>query len=319
MTGDCDDDVVLQWCGDVPTVGSCVAGVTPCEDGVVCDEDNDTCVECVSDDNCTGDAPYCHANQCVECRDNGDCPEDGDPCNGTEVCSSGTCGSTGDPCPGQICIPNVVPSSQPASALPPDYICQDCVSDDNCTDELYCNGAEYCSNGTCYSEGDPCIEQGSSLPAAYGPICDEANDACVECVSDDNCTDEAKPFCNENNACVECLSDGNCDDGVFCNGTETCDNGTCMPFEGDVCQGELCNEEIDQCVGCLDDRDCEGDNNTPRCGESFQCVQCLDALDCAEEELCNEEGTCVTAVCELKIKPNKIRINKMFRPIGTQV
>jgi len=44
-------------------------------------------------------------------------------------------------------------------------------------------------------------------------------------------------------------------------------------------------------------------------------VECVDALDCAEEEVCNEQGTCVTAECELNINPKKIRINKMFRPI----
>ena len=192
------------------------------------------------------------------------------------------------------------------------------MSDDNCTDGLFCTGFETCDNGTCVSSGDPCqLEEPASLPADLaGPVCDEANDTCVECLTDDNCTEEAEPFCDDNNECVECLSDDNCTDDVFCNGPETCDNGTCMPFEGDVCErGELCNEEIDQCVGCLDDGDCEGDNNTPRCGESFQCVECVDALDCAEEEVCNEQGTCVTAECELNIKPKTIRINKMFRPI----
>jgi hypothetical protein len=212
-------------------------------------------------------------------------------------------------------VPREVPVSEPAALLPPDYICTDCVSDDNCTDGLFCSGVETCQDGTCVSSGDPCLDTLNALPAAYGPICDEASDNCVECVTDDNCT-EAEPFCNDTNECVECLVNDQCGDGLFCNGFETCDNGTCMPFEGDVCErGEICNEEIDQCVGCLDDGDCEGDNNTPRCGESFQCVECVDALDCAEEEVCNEEGACVTAECELKIRPKTIRINKMFRPI----
>lgn len=56
-----------------------------------------------------------------------------------------------------------------------------CETDEDCDDGAFCNGSEECDNGTCSSPGDPCV--GDDL------LCDEGNDVCVECLSDDNCTD----------------------------------------------------------------------------------------------------------------------------------
>ncbi|MCH8253491.1 MAG: hypothetical protein IID36_13675, partial [Planctomycetes bacterium] len=36
-----------------------------------------------------------------------------------------------------------------------------------------------------------------------------------------------------------CANDGNCDDGLFCNGIETCNAGTCLPGD-DPCPGQEC-------------------------------------------------------------------------------
>ena len=69
---------------------------------------------------------------------------------------------------------------------------------------------------------------------------------------------------------AECLGHSDCDDVTFCNGVETCDNGTCVsgPFP---CQsGELCDEVNDLCGECLSNSDCS---------DGYECV----------------EGVCVTA------------------------
>jgi Cys-rich repeat protein len=62
-----------------------------------------------------------------------------------------------------------------------------CDNDSDCDDGLYCTGVETCDNGTCIATGDPC-DNGT-------PLCDEDNDICVECLSDDNCTEGQ--FCDE--------------------------------------------------------------------------------------------------------------------------
>ena len=62
-----------------------------------------------------------------------------------------------------------------------------CETDNECDDGLFCTGVETCDNGTCVATGDPCGE-GS-------PVCDEDNGTCVECLTDDNCTEGQ--FCDE--------------------------------------------------------------------------------------------------------------------------
>jgi len=70
---DCDDNL---FCNGVETcdigAGACVGGINPCP-GQLCDESNDTCVDCLVD---------------------GDC-DDGDPCTEPEVCVSGNCVPSG--------------------------------------------------------------------------------------------------------------------------------------------------------------------------------------------------------------------------------
>ncbi len=63
----------------------------------------------------------------------------------------------------------------------------ECETDNECDDGLYCTGVETCDNGTCVATGDPCGDG--------TPLCDEDNDVCVECLSDDNCTEGQ--FCDE--------------------------------------------------------------------------------------------------------------------------
>ncbi|MEE8522991.1 MAG: hypothetical protein V3T72_03585 [Thermoanaerobaculia bacterium] len=101
-----------------------------------------------------------------------------------------------------------------------------CTSNDDCTDGLFCNGAETCVAGSCQA-GTP-VDCDDSV-ACTVDSCDEAGDTC------DNVPD-----------------DGACDDGLFCNGAETCDPVLgCQPGS-DPCPGGTCDEVNDVCVGCGD-------------------------------------------------------------------
>lgn len=328
---DCADDGLYCNGDEVCDAGECASTGDPCAfvpdsvpaivSGQVCDEESDTCVECLDDGDCSG-ADVCVNKFCVECGDDGDCIDDGDPCNGNEVCSQNQCVSEGNPCqPGEICVP-AAPAAAPPAVLPPPppppYSCVECDNDTQCDDGRFCTGYEQCLSNTCVSMGDPCLVDPSSMPMGRiaGPVCDEANDTCVECLTDDNCTDNATPFC-VSNVCVECRNSADCDNGLFCDGAEYCeDDGACYDGEppcDDNGTMALCNEELDQCAECLDEGDCLGDNSTPLC-DGVMCVQCLTDTDCDNGTVCRE-AECTADLCELMIKPRKVRLGRKFRPI----
>jgi len=119
-----------------------------------------------------------------------------------------------------------------------------CSTNEECDDGLYCNGAEFCLDLVCYDGIPPCTEA--------APVCDEANDRCVEC-----------------------LEDSHCNDLVFCNGEETCDTGNATCLAGaDPCPGQRCDEEL-LCISCDADDDCDGVCNpagfAPDCSGSDNC------------------------------------------------
>ena len=135
-----------------------------------------------------------------------------------------------------------------------------CVDDPDCDDGVFCNGSETCVDGTCQPGTDPCP----------GQMCDEANDACADC-----------------------LIDPDCDDGLFCNGDETCIDGTCQPGT-DPCPPPLtCDEDTNTCLGCIIDEDCDDgvDCTIDSCIDS-SCQNTTDDTFCDDGSYCNGEETC---------------------------
>ena len=71
-------------------------------------------------------------------------------------------------------------------------------------------------------------------------------------------------MCDEaDDACVDCLGDGDCDDGLFCNGAEVCDvSGSCQPGtppvldDGVDCTEDSCDEANDTVLHSPDDAIC---------------------------------------------------------------
>lgn len=205
-------------------------------------------------------------------------------------------------------------------------ICEDslnCDDGDPCTDDL-------CDNGVCNHtpselcqppvscDPRPCQSvSGTSGTCVYtdladGTSCDDGN----ACTADDQCA---------NGACSGIPV--TCDDGLFCNGTETCDTALgCRPGvpvdcnDGVDCTADLCNEDTDSCdntpndglcddglfcngaetcdavLGCLPGADpCE----SGFCSESLDaCVDCLGNADCDDgndctDDVCDASGSCV--------------------------
>ena len=61
-----------------------------------------------------------------------------------------------------------------------------------------------------------------------------------------------------------CQADSECDDGLFCNGVETCIEGSCVAGSSPCIEGQFCDEDNDQCVECLDNLDCS---------EGYECAE----------------------------------------------
>lgn len=200
------------------TAGGCIDD-SDCDDGAYCNG-AETCVGGVCQPgggvNCD-DGVSCTSDSCNEATDSCDnTPQDGlctdqDFCTGVETCDAVLgCQSGSDPCPGQLCDSE-------------NEVCVDCLVDADCDDAAYCNGAETCVAGSC--------QPGTAI-------------SCDDGVS---CTDDS---CNEGtDSCDNVANNGNCDDGLYCNGSETCDAVLDCVVGTDPCPGQTCNEATDQCEG----------------------------------------------------------------------
>ena len=235
-------------------------------------------------------------NECQECNAavsmtewsnklDGTACDDGLFCNGADTCASGSCVQhAGDPCDCDF----------------PDSDCTDCCNEaqDNCTgnepsgspcdDGLYCNGTDTCnSSGSCSNHtGDPCN-------------CDLPDSNCTDCCNEaqDNCTGNEP-------------SGSPCDDGLYCNGTDTCNgSGSCSNHTGDPCVGgeecnDCCNEGSDNCYdplgsACGDPSDTDCDN-PDTCDGAGTCqpnhepngTGCDDGFFCTATDECDGAGTC---------------------------
>lgn len=108
---------------------------------------------------------------------------------------------------------------------------EDC--DDECEDDVFCNGEEECADGECAAGTPPCNEN---------QRCDEEGEKCV-------------------NLCDE---DADCNDPDSCNGVESCnlDLGECQAGTPVACaEGEACDESLDACAPAPSDDDDDGDDD----------------------------------------------------------
>lgn len=282
----CDDGVSCtgaETCDE--QANSCGAGVPTCGSGELCDPIADvcglTCDGCAIDGVCYPDGTANPRNECEVCsvdrdpfafvsKKDGTSCNDGTFCNGEDVCQAG------------ICVSGTV---------------------EPCDDGVDCNGQEVCN------EGSNTCSPGVSTCAA-GTACDlvtsQCTITCAGCVVDDICYATGSP--NPQNSCEICdvnrsktsfssLADGvACDNGVFCDGTDTCQAGVCAALgqnpsdDGVACNGtEICFEATDRCG-----------SGTPTCGAGTSCAPTTDTceLTCA--------GCLVGGVCYANGSPNPL-------------
>lgn len=301
----CDDGLFCTN-SDVCGGGMCLGSGDPCVAPLLCSEDLDACVECLSgadcvDGNlCTDDV--CNAVGACENPNNTVACDDGVFCTAVDTCSGGLCVGNGDTCPGAVCDE---PNSRCVECLA-DGDCDDaniCTDDscngnfcDNipnsllCDDGLFCTLTDTCVAGECVGTSDPCLSPF---------ICSEILDACVEC--------ESNAHCNDGNPCTTdvcsinvCFNIANvipCDDGLFCTINDTCSGGACVGTP-DTCPGLLCDESNARCVECFTVADCSDDQvgcTVDACVDS-NCIYPPDDMLCDDGLFCNGPEFCHTAL-----------------------
>jgi hypothetical protein len=179
-------------------------------------------------------------------------------------------------------------------------------------------GESHGSDGPEEGECEECV--------SLGLTCDDDGYPCVECLSDQDCTDgnddPARPRCDkELRRCVGCSEQEHCPRGFTCDrvirscvvgcATDTtspsCDNNflfcdedrsvCAVCFDNDHCQhslaGQYCVASGTRCVECERNDDCYDDDQV--CDPtSFRCVECASYRDCAQGKLCDPRShTCV--------------------------
>lgn len=77
------------------------------------------------------------------------------------------------------------------------------------------------ANGSGGDDGGGIACSESTACSAPTPVCDTTNGSCVECVVAADCTDPAKPFCDQH-ACRGCSVDADCPTSNVCLGDGTC-------------------------------------------------------------------------------------------------
>ena len=303
----CLDDGSFCTGAETCQSGACVSAGDPCAANVG-DADTDCSESCDEGaDSCTAADP--DASSC----------DDSMFCNGTETCTTGVCGSSsGDPCAAFLgdsdldCSESCDEGTDTCTATDPDG--SSCLDDG-----LHCTGPETCQAGTCQSAGDPCAALVGDADTDCSESCNEAADDCsandpngsscddgLFCTGSNTCTagscetgtdpcaanvgdDDANcaESCNESaDACTANDPTGStCNDGTFCNGTETCNAGTCGSSTGDPCVSNVGDG----------DADC-----SEACNEAGQDCSANDPNDSACEDdgaFCTGVETCQAGIC----------------------
>lgn len=305
---DCDDGLFCT--GQETCEGTCRQGTFPCGGLTpLCNEKLDTCVECLTPEDCPDDGNPCTTRTCSPggvCKvvNNTDPCSDNDECTMADTCNNGTC--VGVPrvcndnseCTTDTCNPTT-PGGCIFTPFPVGTPCGD-PSDTECTDPDTCNAAGQCAPNNAQSQ-TPCTPDDNEC----------TRDVCVAGA----CVHPNVPN-NPPTACGSPVDD-------TCTNPDRCVNGVCQPFnepDGTPCETDNNVCTTDACVGGV----CAHTPVTPgtACGDpSFGECDGADTCDvngicqpnhAADDTPCAPDGNeCTDDVCRSGICAHP------FSPMGT--
>ncbi len=294
------------------------AGISPIAQATVTITNPEPC-----DGGCP-DGQFCdeQTNTCVECLENADC-DDGLFCNGEETCSSGACQTGTSPCTeSQECDEDADECINPA----------ECEADADCDDGLFCNGEETCVDGECQAGTAPCTAEQK---------CDEDADECVTptesliIITPENPgVGESTSFSPQTSAkgsnvfyywvlstgrysyeesfSSQFASQGEYTITLTLYNTSTWEvidteerSFTVGEQQEDACgntcaEDEYCDKDSGECVECLQDSHCD---DGLFCNSEKTCVECFQNSHCDDGLFCNGEETCVDGECQAGTDP----------------
>lgn len=234
-----------------------------CGDGVL--EPGEAC-----DDGNTDDGDCCSSS--CEFESAGSACDNGIFCDGTDTCDgAGSCAdSSGDPCVGNVgdadfdCSESCNESTDSCTATDP--------NGSACSDGLFCNGVEQCSNGACgFSSGDPCAGNIGDADFDCSESCNETSDQCTN-------NDPAGSACGSGASSA-------------CDAADTCDgSGTCDPNYATA--GTSCGSSTSGVCDAADTCDGSGTCDPNYASTATPCRGSQGACDI--EEFCDGAGTCPT-------------------------
>ncbi len=293
----------------------------PCAQDQICDENSDSCVECLSES---------------------DCQDQDDElfCTGEPVCILGQCEESGDPCPAQQqqcdeennrCVSCFENNECDLGQNCYVYTCQE---DGSCLSELRdCGEGQMCNfdTGICEtincqtdadcSDGNACTFESCNLDLN---LCENTGEKI--CDDQDLCTNvscniqtgicEFEQFCDgllcQEGVCQECFSDSECQQDDPCM-IYSCQNGDCYAQPKNCGEGKLCEAGTGNCVeiACQTDEQCNTDNSVctlEECNTELNSCQSAGILDCSGSDPCTiyscdpllgcqEEVKCPDGIC----------------------
>jgi len=270
----CDDQIFCNGNEQCLPYFGCVAGdAIDCDDGIDCT--SDTCVE--SEASCI----YTPVNNA---------------CDDENACTSDTCDAV------LGCT-------------------HENLSDNACDDGLNCTIMDSCNNGICQGQQRDCDDNNTctgpdscdetlgcfnppledNLPCLNDGICQQGQCAQL-CENDFDCDDDIActvDFCDSTSGrCRHSANNNYCDDGLYCNGTESCNTSFgCMPGMPIVCNdGFTCT--VDYCDE--NSRDCAVTTNDAICNDGNPCTinKCEEGIGCVNDENniipCDDGNPCTT-------------------------
>jgi cysteine-rich repeat protein len=289
-SAECQNEGCIAGTPGYPSVALCY-DANPCTLDR-CDSATSACVHETSCDDgyaCTVDE--CLSGSCVHTPSNALC-EDGNEC------TSQSCGATSG--------------------------CTILAVSGACDDELYCNGTDACLGGGCGAHtGDPCAGMSECLD-----VCNELTDECrasfgYPCSTDSNgCTDD---ICSGLGTCLHINNANPCENGVFCDGADFCNAGTCSVSVGNPCDAgsdcaHTCDEGAAICTAdvgepCTDDGNVCTDDS---CDGEGACLHPANTAPCDDGDICTQADTCAAGTCSAndRVGFTSVRLTGSRKPLA---